>query len=324
MPAVRYVIGLLLLFLSFPAFSEPQQSFPHWLNTIRQEAEEEGISENVVEDAFADVVMPSQDILDLDHKQPEKTRTFADYIKGVLTQKRIAAAKEQWQSHRKVLKKIDARYHVPPQVLLALWCVESNFGERQGNYSVIQSLATLAYDGRRSQFFHDELLKALHIMQDEYIKASQLTGSWAGAMGQTQFMPSSFLKFAVDFDKDGRKDIWNSDADALASIANYLHSKGWNRKAGWGIEVALPDDTRIEDWRQEKDKMPLKDWRELGFTRADGEPLPKSSTPARLIIPDDGSSVFLVLPNYDIIMDWNRSIYFATSVGLLADAIGKK
>lgn len=314
------------MLFSLPALAaEPQQSFDAWLAQFKQNALARGISQDVITNAFENIDMPSDDIMEFDHKQPEGTKTFSDYMDGILTDKRIDKAKENYHSHRKVLRKIEVKYHVQHSVLLALWALESNFGTRQGDYSVIESLATLAYDGRRRQFFSSELMDALEILQSENMQAEDLTGSWAGAMGQTQFMPSSFLKYAVDFDGCGKKDIWNSDADALASIANYLHSKGWDYKHGWGMRVTLPEnDDDMESWRGDKEPRALKEWNELGFRRENGKHLPRISLQARLVIPDDDSDAFLVFPNYDILMDWNRSIYFATSVGLLADEIGKK
>lgn len=317
-------IFLLILFWAFPAFADQQQSFDGWLKGFKAEAMAKGINAEVIDNAFSDIDGPSQDILDLDQKQPEGTKTFDEYVYSVVTAAKVKEAKKQWCEHRKVLKKIEARYHVPAPIILALWAVESNFGKIQGSYNVIDSLATLAYDGRRSQLFRTELINALIMLQNNDVNYEDMVGSWAGAMGQTQFMPSSFLKFAVDFDGDGRKDIWNSDADALASIANYFHKTGWQYKAGWGIKVDMPEDADIDEWRTEKSDKPLKEWNELGFRLPNGKHLPRSSMPAHLVIPEDGSAVFLVFPNYRVIMDWNRSIYFATSVGLLADAIGKK
>jgi len=217
-----------------------------------------------------------------------------------------------------LLAQIEENYGVPAPILLALWGIESNFGARQGSYSIIESLTTLAYDGRRSQFFRGELLNALQVMQEEHIAAKDLTGSWAGAMGQVQFMPSSFLKFAVDFDGDGKKDIWENDADALASMANYLHQQGWKPEIGWGIKVRLRK--KVKDW---KGDQPLKVWQKL-VVRANGKPLPKNMPVAHLVLPDnDPDSAYLVFSNYNVLMDWNRSTYFATAVGALADAIAK-
>ncbi len=317
-------VALLLILISFPAFAE-QQGFDDWLADLKREALSRGIDAEVVDDAFDKVDEPSGDIVALDHKQPEHTQTFTEYSEGVLTARRIKAAKEAYYKHRKILKRVEAKYHVPAPILIALWSVESNLGEHQGDYSVIESLATLAYDGRRSQFFRGQLFDALRILQDEDMSADELTGSWAGAMGQTQFMPSNFLKFAVDFDGEGKRDIWNNDADALASIANYLHSKGWNHKAGWGMAVALPDSEDVEALRLEKSEHTLKEWNKRGFRQVNGKRLPRTATRAHLVVPDDAvSTAYLAFPNYNILMDWNHSIYFATTVGLLADAVGKK
>ncbi len=316
------LICLLVILFSLPACAQEKPDFNKWVAQVKQQALANGISQSVIDNAFENVEAPAEDIVELDHKQPEKTRSFSDYLNGALSDKNISAAKDKWHDNRALLRKVEAKYHVQPKILLALWCIESRFGERQGDFSIIQSLSTLAYDGRRSQFFMGELMNALKIMQDENIASADLTGSWAGAMGQTQFMPSSFLKFAVDFDGDGKKDIWNSDADALASMANYLHSKGWNHNEGWGVEVELPDgDT---NWREVKGDKPLKEWRKLGLKREDGRKLPNTELMAHLIMPDDDEPLaYLAFPNYNILMDWNRSTYFATSIGLLADEIAK-
>ncbi len=233
---MRFFLLLLAIMMASPAGAEEKQSFAKWLADFRIEAQEKGISQKVLDDAFADLPVPSDEIVMLDHKQPEISRTFAEYIQGTLTAKKIAAARKAKREHRKVLHRIERKYGVPASIIVALWGSESNFGKNQGNYFVIDSLATLAYDGRRSVFFRKELLDALEIMQDEGISHDEMTGSWAGAMGQTQFMPSSYLRFAVDFDHDGEKDIWNSDTDALASIANYLKIRGWRHGGGWGMK----------------------------------------------------------------------------------------
>ncbi len=300
-----------------------QQRFANWVAAFRVEAMGKGVSAQVLDEAFAGMV-PSQKVLDHDHTQPEQTKSFADYLKGVVNDKKIDKAKDMQDSHSEVLARIEAQYGVPAPMLLALWGVESNFGRIQGHYAIINSLATLAYDGRRSEFFRKELIDALLIVQQEHMPPANLTGSWAGAMGQTQFMPSSFLVYAVDFDGTGQRDIWNSDSDALASIANYLHSKGWDPKTTWGIQVKLPL-SESTDWasvaNQEK---PIRDWRALGITRMDGRKLSKSQTVARLVLPDgDPDYAYLTFANYKVIMDWNHSTYFATAVGLLADRIKK-
>jgi membrane-bound lytic murein transglycosylase B len=321
-------MGIALAVLSLMACSpEPKEEIVHkpslqqisafnaWLDAFKQEALAKGISPEVINDAFANVSAPNEKVIGHDHTQPEKTKTFPGYMAGFMTERKIDQAREEWESHRDILNQVEAQYQVPAWVLLSLWGTESHFGERQGSFSIIGSLTTLAYDGRRSQFFRSQLLDALTILQQEHIVAADLTGSWAGAMGQTQFMPSSFLKFAVDFDGDGKKDIWQSDADALASMANYLHQKGWNPKEGWGIKVQLPANYIVQD---NKEYKPLAEWQKMGIKKIKG---PKSQM-ARLVVLDNNlSESYLVFSNYDVIMDWNHSTYFATGVGLLADAI---
>ncbi len=321
---MRVIVFLFCVMLGGPVFAEQTQSFSSWLDDFRHEALEKGISQDVLADAFSGIEEPSDDIIEHDQTQPEKTKSFLEYLSGFRTEKKIAAAQEHWQAHKALFARLKKTYGVPVPILLALWGVESNFGERQGSYSIIESLTTLAYDGRRSQFFRKELLDALTILQQEHKPAEELTGSWAGAMGQIQFMPSSFLAFAVDFDGDGKKDIWNSDDDALASMANYLHQKGWDAGSGWGVEVQLPDSDN-EDWDAIRDAKSLREWRKLGVRAMDGKSLPATVQTARLVLPDNDPEVaYLVFSNYDAIMDWNHSTYFATSVGLLADAIGNQ
>jgi len=299
-------------------------NFADWLADFKQEAIAKGIRPETVDSAFAGMTEPLEKVITLDGKQPEHTILFSEYVKNIVSEKRVKLAKAKLEENRATLQQIEQVYQVDASIIVALWSIESNFGKNQGNYSVVQSLASLAYEGRRSEFFKKELVNALKIMEQENIPPEELTGSWAGAMGQTQFMPSSFLSYAVDFDGNGKKDIWHSDADALASIANYLHQKHWKLHEGWGIKVKLPDDNS-EKWQgYGKQKQPLMTWSQLGIRQINGKKIPQKALQARLVIPeDDTPSAFLVFPNYEIIMDWNRSTYFATSVGLLADAIRK-
>lgn len=307
-----------------PAQQQPS-AFAAWLADFKREALAKGISQAVLNDAFSGVTAPLEDVLERDHTQPEKTKSFGEYMDNVLKQKRIDAALDQWDSHREVLANVEKAYGVPAPVLLALWQSESSFGKVQGKFSIVEALTTLAYDGRRSAFFRKELLNALIILQQEHMRSSELVGSWAGAMGQVQFMPSSFLSFAVDFDGSGRKDIWNNDADALASMANYLHTKGWDADGSWGISVRVPKGADAAAWADSKEWHTLREWQKLGLRRKNGAKLPKAALDARLVLPDnDPSDAYLVYANYDVIMDWNHSTYFATAVGLLSDAIAKQ
>ncbi len=223
--------------------------------------------------------------------------------------------------HRDLLKEVGQHYGVPPRFIVALWGIETSYGSNTGGFNVIEALATLAYDGRRSQYFRGELLNALFILQEGHASLQTMKGSWAGAMGQSQFMPSSFLKLAVDFDGDGRKDIWTTHADVFASAANYLSQSGWRYGETWGRKAKLPDGF---DPRQTglKISKPIQTWHNMGVRRHDGRNLPVASMKGSIIVPDDTlSPAFLVYHNFRVIMKWNRSTYFATSVGLLADSI---
>lgn len=316
--------------LNSPAFAEEplppvEDGYKHfevWLDEFKNEAIAAGIRSDVLDDAFAEVDEPLEDIIEKDRNQPEVKITFSQYVRGVLTDKKVAAARQVWAKNKALLRQMENTYDVQPQVLLALWGIESSFGKMQGKYTIVDSLATLAYDGRRSQFFRGQLLDALRILQQENMKSRDLIGSWAGAMGQVQFMPSSFLKYATDFNGDGKKDIWKNNADALASMANYLHDKGWDDNLGWGVAVSLPEDSKM-DWRTMKERLPLSMWKKFGVRQKNDEMLRGVKEEARLVLLDDDlQKAYLVYNNYDIIMDWNRSTYFATTVFMFADAIG--
>jgi membrane-bound lytic murein transglycosylase B len=207
-------------------------------------------------------------------------------------------------------------------VIVALWGVETDFGRLPGNFSIVNSLATLAYEGRRADLFRGELLEALRILDDGDVTVRAMRGSWAGAMGQVQFMPSTFRRYAVDFNGDGKRDIWNSRADALASAANYLAQIGWVKRQSWGREVAVPAALNRDLIGLEQRKT-LAEWHKLGVRRKDGGDLPKFDLTASLIQPSNSNGrAFLVYDNFRVIMQWNRSTYFGTAVGLLADGIG--
>lgn len=332
LPHFLSVVIVFACFFHSPAIAEespaatPEEAgykhFETWLDEFRAEASKAGIADSVLEDAFADLEEPLEDVIDKDRNQPETKTTFPEYINNVITDRKLAAAHRAWAENRRLLSLVEDKYDVPAQVLLALWGMESNFGKLQGKHLVVDSLATLAYDGRRSQFFRDELLAALRILQGEHLKSRNLLGSWAGAMGQVQFMPSSFLKYAVDFNGDGKKDIWKHNGDALASMANYLHDKGWNSALGWGVPVALPEDSK-KDWRAMKEPLSFATWKKFGLRQKNGEMLQGVREEARLIFVDDNPQrAYLVYKNFDILLDWNRSTYFAMSIGMFADALG--
>ncbi len=287
-----------------------------WLEQLKQQAINEGISPAVVHEAL-DAFIPNPRVVELDRKQPESTITFDTYRRNVISDSRIRKGADLMRVHAAPLAAIEQQTGVPAQVVVALWGIESSFGQNPGNFEVINSLATLAYEGRRSEFFRKELIAALRILEREKMTSGQLRGSWAGAMGQCQFMPSTYLKYAVDTHGDGKHDIWNDPMDVMASIANYLAAEGWKRGQPWGFEVKGPVSLADVGLIQ---KRPLRQWSML--VSKTGAALPESDLQASLVQPDgqNGPS-FLVFDNTRALMRWNRSTYFAVSVGLLADGI---
>ena len=223
--------------------------------------------------------------------------------------------------YRTLLHNVGRDYGIPPRMIVALWGVETDYGQHTGTFNVVAALATLAYDGRRSQYFRAELHDALKILQEGHIPWAKMKGSWAGAMGQCQFMPSSFLRYAVDYDGDGRKDIWSTSADVVASAANYLSQSGWQERQRWGRQAKLPRGFVKRDATLDIRKS-LTQWRAIGVRRSNGQQLPQVSMLGSIVLPDgQHGPAYLVYDNFRVIMKWNRSQYFALSVGLLADAV---
>jgi membrane-bound lytic murein transglycosylase B len=300
-----------------------EQEFGAWLNAFRQEAIAKGIPPAVVDQSLAGVA-PIPRVLELDRRQPETTLTFDEYIARVVNSGRVETGRARLQENRELLGRVGQTYGVQPRFIVSLWGIETDFGRLTGTFSIVAALATLAYDGRRSAFFREELLNALRIVARGHIAPQELRGSWAGAMGQSQFMPSSYLAYAVDFDGDGRADIWNTRADVFASAANYLAKVGWRGDETWGREVQLPAgfDRALVD--HNKVQKSLAEWHALGIRRKDGGDLPARDLNASVIQPGgaEGPS-FLIYNNYRVLLRWNRSLYFATAVGFLADRIGE-
>ncbi len=264
---------------------------------------------------------PLPRVIELDRKQPETTLSFGEYLDRVMPPARIDKARDRLIQRRVLLDQVAQQFGVAPRFIVALWGIESDFGQQTGGFSVIAALATLAYDGRRSAYFRRELIDALRILDRGDITPLAMKGSWAGAMGQSQFMPSAFLRYAVDYDGDGRRDIWSDGPDLFASIANYLAQSGWRAGEGWGRGVILP--LGFNPSAASPDGLrPPADWTALGVRRADGGALPADDPPSALIYPggNDGPA-FLVSDNFRVLLRWNRSNYFACAVGLLADRI---
>jgi membrane-bound lytic murein transglycosylase B len=295
-------------------------SFDGWLAQFRQEAAAEGISAATLDEAL-DGVQPIPRVIELDRRQPEGRLTFRDYNQRVLSPSRIERGRQLLREHRGLLDRVAAEYGVQPRFIVALWGIESTYGTFTGEYPVIGALATLAYDGRRAAFFRKELLQALRIVDQGDVTPAQMMGSWAGAMGQSQFMPSSYLAHAVDYDGDARRDIWTSPPDVFASIANYLAKAGWNDRHTWGRQVQLSDHLAAKAAGLEIVK-PLPEWHALGVKRSNGADLPMVALDASLLRMDDGQGpAYLVYNNFRVLMAWNRSTYFALTVGELADLI---
>ena len=322
MVASAALFGVLLMGGAM-AQEEGTESFAEWREGVRSEALGLGISTAIFDAAFVDVE-PIPRVIELDRSQPEVTLTFDQYVERVVPESRVAKGRKLLAEHRDLLEPIGRKYGVPPRFIVALWGIETNFGQYLGGFPVIASLATLAYDGRRSAYFRQELLHALRILEDGHITPEAMMGSWAGAMGQSQFMPSSFVNYAVDHDGDGRRDIWGTQGDVFASAANYLAQAGWRAGETWGRRVTLPAGfdhalTGLEV------KKTLAEWQALGLRRADGTDLPQADISGSVVLPGgEGGPAYLVYNNYRTIMRWNRSFYFATSVGLLADGIGRR
>ena len=318
----RGALGILAGALALPAgpVVAADGSFQSWLAELRAEARAKGIDQSVL-DVALDGVQPLASVIEADRRQPEGRMTFAEYRRRVVSADRIERGRELMAVHLPLLRQVEDRYGVPPEVMVALWGIESNFGERQGSYSVFGALATLAYEGRRAAFFRRELMSALQIADKGYADAAEMRGSWAGAMGQNQFMPSTYLGYAVDFDGDGHRDIWNSLPDVFASMANYLDRSGWDSRFLWGRQVSAPGDI-AESRLGLEHRASLATWEKRGVRLPDGEPLPKVDLQASLLRMDGNAGpTFLAYGNFRALMAWNRSTYFGVSVGLLSDSL---
>jgi membrane-bound lytic murein transglycosylase B len=322
---VRRCVLFLTLFCflaAAPAAYANTENFKGWLQGVRREAKADGISDKIIRIALPDTLKPIPLIIKLDRRQPETTKTFSEYFRDTITDKRVDDGRSALDDNRQELYEIGANYGVDPQYIVALWGIETNYGRNAGSYNVVQALATLAYDGRRSAFFRAELMKALKILDQGDVSPKNMKGSWAGAMGQTQFMPSSFFKFAQDYNKDGKRDIWKNEEDVFASAAYYLAQCGWKHGEPWGRRVALPKDFD-EDLIGLGEKHTLEFWRDHGVHLKNGDSLPfQGSADGSIIQPDGpGTTAYIVYENYRVLLKWNKSTYFATSVGLLADAV---
>jgi membrane-bound lytic murein transglycosylase B len=321
----RLWIGCALVCLTLagliPAACAAEADLDAWLTELKMEARQQGIASDTLASAFKDF-KPIPEVIELDRRQLEFTLTLDQYLDRVVSADRVAAGEACMEEYQELLDKVYAQYGVQPRFLVALWGIETHYGQVTGSYPVIAAIATLAFDGRRSTFFRKELVHALRILDQGHIPLEEMTGSWAGAMGQFQFMPSSFARFAVDFDGDGRKDIWRNLADAFASAANYLVKSGWAKDQGWGEEVRLPPalDRDLIDLGVHKT---VNSWEGLGVRGVNGRGMAEApDLQASLVSPErPEGSAFMVFNNFRTLLRWNRSHFFAIAVGILADRL---
>jgi len=326
------------LYFSLPAYASAsaatKPSFTEYIQQLKQQALQKGYQPALINAAFAKVHYYKRAI-QADKHQPERVETLETYLPKRVPKWKVNKARQLYKQHFALLQKVGEKYGVQPRFIVALWGLETNFGRITGDFNVISALATLAYDGRRETFFKQQLWAALTILAQEHVSVDALQGSWAGAMGQNQFIPTSFLRYAVDGDGDGKKDIWHNKADVFASVANYLKKEGWRADLTWGQQVQLPknfDNSLAIPKRTGNRKKWLKawaisekslhDWQALGVTGIDGSKLADSTTMAALIFPDGKKGrAYLAFNNYKSLMHWNLSYYFVTSVGVLSDRI---
>jgi membrane-bound lytic murein transglycosylase B len=326
--------GMLGICPAQAATADVEAEFAAWLDGVRVEAREKGISERVIQSALRDV-RPVSRIIERDRNQAEFKLTLDSYMNRVVTDQNVARGREMARAHEALLDSVSKKYGVQPRFILAIWGIETRYGAVKADVPLIPSVATLAFDRRRSKYFRSQLMASLEMLEKGYIELENLKGSWAGAMGQPQFMPSSYLAYAEDFDGDGRRDIWNSPGDVFASIANYLAKHGWNSDLTWGRAVQLPNASSGMIGPLSRRAAPgcrattsetrlLSEWQSLGVRRVDGGDLPVRDLAAAMVLPDgtDGKA-YLVYPNYAAIMAYNCAHLYAVTVGMLSDRIGR-
>lgn len=322
--------GLVAAGTGWPAWAQAAagESYAAFLGGLRQQALAAGVPSSIVEQSLALAPAPNQDVLKLDRHQPEFTLTWAQYRDRVVSPTREEKGQQTYQQVRNSLSSISERFGCDDDAVMGIWGLESGFGERQGRFNVIEALATLAYDGRRAAFFRSELIKAMQILARGVISPSDMLGSYAGAMGQPQFMPSAYLRFAADGDGDGRCNIWSSELDVFASIANYLGRSGWQRGEPWGEEVAVPlgSNGQFTSFAATKSRHapvhPVSTWQALGVRPVQSSGFLAPQATGSLLQPDGpGGQAFLVYRNFRVIRAYNPSDYYALAVGILGDRI---
>ena len=323
MPAHRELAFAALVSMTSTATAQDltPQAFHTCLAGLQERARQAGVADWIVDEVIPDMELQAR-VIELDRRQPEFVKTFGEYLAARVTPARVERGRALYADHREFLDGLVSRYGIPGRYLVAFWGLETNFGSYLGSMPTLDSLATLACDHRRSDFFSTQFITALEMVQRERLTPGQLRGSWAGAVGHTQFMPTTYARYAVDGDGDGRIDLLGSFRDALASGANYLSQLGWQPGARWGREVTLPDDFDFSQAGLDQ-RLPLAQWASMGIETADAGPLPDARLTGSILVPAGAAGpAFLVYDNFRVIMGWNRSELYALSVGYLADRIG--
>ena len=314
------ILCLALALAAIAPAAAQQQTWDDFLDGVRDEARAAGVGETALALAL-DGLRPIPRVIELDRSQPEGTVSFQEYMERRVPAELVATARQRHARHEPLLVAIADHFGLDPEFIVALWGLETRFGSYTGGFDVVASVATLAWDERRGDFFRRELMHALRILDEGHIARGDMVGSWAGAMGQSQFMPSSFSTYAYDWDLDGRRDIWTNKGDVFASAANYLSRSGWREGLPWGGPVSLPEDFDA-GLDGHGGTRPLADWLELGVTWIGEGPAVALDEQASLVTPGgERGGAWLVFDNYRAILKWNRSDYFAMSVVTLADAI---
>jgi membrane-bound lytic murein transglycosylase B len=318
--SAAFAAGTIFATVSADADAAVPESFTALVASVRAEARSKGISNAVLDRAFAGI-KPNQRVIELDHHQPEFTLTWDQYRTRIVSTARIARGKQALAQNRALLDRVSAQYGVPPGIIVGIWGLESNFGQSMGGFNVIEALTTLTWEGRRAQFFRSELMDALRILQAGDISPEQMIGSYAGAMGQTQFMPDSFLKYAVDFSGTGKRDIWHDLGCVFASTANYLAREGWAAPLSWGETARLPAGFDAS-YAGRDNRRPLSEWLRLGVGRTATNPIPPGTSTAVLLPGGAGGEAFLAYyPNFLAIRRYNPSDFYCISVGLIGDLV---
>ncbi|WP_245763922.1 lytic murein transglycosylase [Pseudoalteromonas denitrificans] len=295
-------------------------NFPNCKANLAERAEKLGFSSYITQTVIAGI-SPIEQVISFDKKQPEFTQTFEQYIKARVTSYHVRVGKEKLKQHKKLFDALEEKYGVPRQYLVSFWGLETVYGKHKGKMSILNALATLACDERRSAFFTQELLNLFTLIETKQVTTEQLQGSWAGAMGHMQFMPSSFLKYGIDGDNDGKIDLWTSEVDALTTAAHYLNKIGWQTKERWGREIKLPESFAFDKVGFDQ-YYPLSYFQELGITKTNNQPLPNYDIQAELYLPSGHRGpAFLLYPNFNVIMQWNLSKSYGLSVGILANKL---